>query len=345
MQPGWRRAQHDAMRIAVFSTKPYDRRFLDEANSGGHDFVWIEARLDAATARLAEGAEAACLFVNDRADAAALEVLAAGGVKLLALRSAGFNHVDLAAAKRLRMTVGRVPAYSPEAVAEHAVALILTLNRHTHRAFNRVREGNFALEGLLGFDLHGKTVGVVGTGQIGVAFARIMAGFGCRLLGADPQPNAACLALGMTYRDLDALLPEADIVSLHCPLNPATHHLIDEAAIARMKRGVMLINTSRGAIVDTRAVIRGLKSGAIGHLGLDVYEEEADLFFEDLSGQVLQDDIFARLLTFPNVLITAHQAFLTQEALMAIARTTLDNVTAFAETGAPRHEVSVEKLA
>lgn len=339
MQPGWRRAQHDAMRIAVFSTKPYDRRFLDEANSGGHDFVWIEARLDAATARLAEGAEAACLFVNDRADAAALEVLAAGGVKLLALRSAGFNHVDLAAAKRLRMTVGRVPAYSPEAVAEHAVALILTLNRHTHRAFNRVREGNFALEGLLGFDLHGKTVGVVGTGQIGVAFARIMAGFGCRLLGADPQPNAACLALGMTYRDLDALLPEADIVSLHCPLTPATRHLLDARRFGLMKKGAMLINTSRGAIVDTAAAIRALKSGQLGHLGLDVYEEEEKLFFEDLSGTVIADDVFARLLTFPNVLITGHQAFFTAEAMRAIAETTMANVDAFARSGAPVYAV------
>lgn len=327
------------MRIAVFSTKPYDRRFLDEANSGGHDFVWIEARLDAATARLAEGAEAACLFVNDRADAAALEVLAAGGVKLLALRSAGFNHVDLAAAKRLGMAVGRVPAYSPEAVAEHAVALILTLNRHTHRAFNRVREGNFALEGLLGFDLHGKTVGVVGTGQIGVAFARIMAGFGCRLLGADPQPNAACLALGMTYRDLDALLPEADIVSLHCPLTPATRHLLDARRFGLMKKGAMLINTSRGAIVDTAAAIRALKSGQLGHFGLDVYEEEEKLFFEDLSGTVIADDVFARLLTFPNVLITGHQAFFTAEAMRAIAETTMANVDAFARSGAPVHAV------
>ncbi len=241
------------MRIAVFSTKPYDRRFLEAANADGHDFAWIEARLDAATARLAEGAEAACLFVNDRADAAALEVLAAGGVKLLALRSAGFNHVDLAAAKRLGIAIGRVPAYSPEAVAEHAVALIMTLNRQTHRAYNRVRDGNFALEGLLGFDLHGKTVGVVGTGQIGVAFARIMAGFGCRLLGADLQPNPACLALGMEYRPLDALLPDADIVSLHCPLTPATRHLLDARRFGLMKKGAMLINTSRGAIVDTNA--------------------------------------------------------------------------------------------
>lgn len=327
------------MRIAVFSTKPYDRRFLEQANAGGHDFTWIEARLDAATARLAEGAEAACLFVNDRADEAALEVLAAGGVRLLALRSAGFNHVDLAAARRLGIAVGRVPAYSPEAVAEHAVALILTLNRQTHRAYNRVREGNFALEGLLGFDLRGKTVGVVGTGQIGVAFARIMAGFGCRLLGADPQPNAACLALGLEYRPLDALLPEADIVSLHCPLTHETRHLLDARRFGLMKRGAMLINTSRGAIVDTTAAIRALKSGRLGHLGLDVYEEEEKLFFEDLSGTVIADDVFARLLTFPNVLITGHQAFFTAEAMRAIAETTMANVESFARDGRPLHAV------
>jgi D-lactate dehydrogenase len=327
------------MRIAVFSTKPYDRRFLEAANGGGHEFAWIEARLDAATARLAEGAEVACLFVNDRADAAALEGLAAGGVKLLALRSAGFNHVDLAAAKRVGIAVGRVPAYLPEAVAEHAVALILTLNRQTHRAYNRVRDGNFALEGLLGFDLHGKTVGVVGTGQIGVAFARIMAGFGCRLLGADPQPSAACRALGMEYRPLDALLPEADIVSLHCPLTPATRHLLDARRFALMKPGAMLINTSRGAIVDTSAAIRALKSKRLGQLGLDVYEEEEKLFFEDLSGTVIEDDVFARLLTFPNVLITGHQAFFTAEAMRAIAETTMANIDAFARHGAPMHAV------
>lgn len=327
------------MRIAVFSTKPYDRRFLEAANAGAHDFAWIEARLDAATARLAEGAEAACLFVNDRADAAALEALAAGGVKLLALRSAGFNHVDLAAAKRLGLAIGRVPAYSPEAVAEHAVALILTLNRRTHRAFNRVREGNFALEGLLGFDLHGRTVGIVGTGQIGVAFARIMAGFGCRLLGHDPQENPDCLALGLAYRPLESLLAESDIVSLHCPLTPATRHLMNAERLARMKRGAMLVNTSRGAILDTAAVIRALKSGRLGHLALDVYEEEEKLFFEDLSGSVIEDDVFARLLTFPNVLITGHQGFFTEEALRAIAETTLANVDAFARTGLPLHPV------
>lgn len=333
------------MHIAVFSTKPYDRHFLDAANQEAgapHQLTYLEPRLSRETAVLARGAEAVCVFVNDAAGEAVLEALHAQGVRMLALRCAGFNNVDLAAAKRLALPVGRVPAYSPEAVAEHTVAMIMSLNRNIHRAHARVREGNFALDGLLGFDMKGRTVGIVGTGRIGAAFARIMRGFGCRILAHDPMPDAE---LGLDYVPLDQLLAEADIVSLHCPLNPATHHLIDEAAIARMKRGVMLINTSRGAIVDTRAAIRGLKSGAIGHLGLDVYEEEADLFFEDLSGQVLQDDIFARLLTFPNVLITAHQAFFTEDALMAIARTTLDNITCFESTGAPRHEVSIEKLA
>ena len=330
------------MRIAVFSTKPYDRRFLEAANAaagGEREFTWIEARLDAATARLAEGHEVACLFVNDRADAAALQVLAAGGVRLLALRSAGFNHVDLAEAKRLDIAVGRVPAYSPEAVAEHAVALFLALNRKIHRAYARVREGNFSLEGLLGFDMHGRTVGVVGTGQIGVVFARIMAGFGCRLLGYDPYPNKACLALGMEYRELDALLPEADIVSLHCPLTPATRHLINADRLQRMKPGAMLVNTSRGAILDTVAVVESLKAGHLGHLGLDVYEEEEKLFFEDLSGTVIEDDVFARLLTFPNVLITGHQAFFTEQAMHAIAETTVANIDSFARSGTVNHRV------
>jgi D-lactate dehydrogenase len=333
------------MRIAVFSTKPYDQQFLDAANREAdrpHQLTFLEPRLSAETAVLAAGAEAVCIFVNDAASAPVLEALHAMGVRLIALRCAGFNNVDLAAARQLGIKVGRVPAYSPEAVAEHTVAMILSLNRNIHRAHARVREGNFALDGLLGFDLKGRTVGVVGTGRIGATFARIMQGFGCRVLAFDPYPDTA---LGLEYVPMDQLLAESQIVSLHCPLTPATHHLIDGAAVARMRPGVMLINTSRGAIVDTRAVIRGLKSGAIGHLGLDVYEEEADLFFEDLSGQVIQDDIFARLLTFPNVLITAHQAFLTEEALLAIARTTVDNVSCFAATGAARHEVSVERLA
>jgi D-lactate dehydrogenase len=336
------------MDVAVFSTKPYDRRFLDAANAaagGRHRLLYFEARLAPATAVLAKGAAAACLFVNDGADGAVLEAFAGAGVRLVALRSAGFNNVDLVAARRLGVTVARVPAYSPDAVAEHTVAMILSLNRAIHRAYARVREGNFALEGLLGFDLKGRAVGVVGTGRIGAAVARIMRGFGCRVLAHDLAPDGACAASGVSYVALDELLAESDIVTLHCPLTPDTRHLIDAAAIGRMKRGAMLVNTSRGGLVDTRAAIEGLKSGAIGRLGLDVYEEEGDLFFQDLSGQVIQDDVFARLLTFPNVLVTGHQAFFTAEALTAIAETTLANITAFEETGRAVHEVSVEKLA
>ncbi|NKC32552.1 2-hydroxyacid dehydrogenase [Falsiroseomonas selenitidurans] len=336
------------MQIVVFSTKPYDRRFLGAANAAAghpHRLVFQEARLAPETAALARGAEAACVFVNDQAGAAVLESLAAAGVRILALRCAGFNNVDLVAAQRLGITVARVPAYSPESVAEHTVAMMLALNRHIHRAYHRVRDGNFALDGLLGFDMHGRTAGIVGTGRIGLAVARILRGFGCRLLAHDPHPAAEAAALDLAYVPLETLLAQADIVTLHCPLTPATHHLIDAAAIARMRPGAMLVNTSRGAIVDTRAVIAGLKSGRIGLLGLDVYEEEGDLFFEDLSGRMLQDDVFARLLTFPNVLVTAHQAFFTAEAMTAIAATTLGNLSAFAATGRALHEVSVERLA
>ncbi|MEZ6189446.1 MAG: 2-hydroxyacid dehydrogenase [Planctomycetota bacterium] len=317
------------MRVAVFSSKPYDREFLEAANAAGeHELVFFEAGLDLRTATLAAGFGAVCAFVNDTCSAEVLEALAEGGTRLLALRSAGFNHVDLGAARRLGITVARVPAYSPYAVAEHAVALVLALNRRTHRAYARVREGNFALQGLLGFDLHGRTVGVVGTGKIGLCFARIMAGFGCRVLGADPRPSPEFLELGEVV-ELDALFRESDVISLHCPLTPETRHLIDAEAIEHMRDGVMLINTGRGALVDTRAVIAGLKAQKVGYLGLDVYEEEEALFFEDHSGDVIQDDVFMRLLTFPNVLVTAHQGFFTREALANIARTTLGNVSAF----------------
>lgn len=326
------------MDVTVFSTKPYDRRFLDAA-AGRHRLSHLEARLTPDTAILARGVGAVCAFVNDQVDAAVLTELHGLGVRLVALRSAGFNNVDLAAARRLGVTVAHVPAYSPEAVAEHTVAMILSLNRSIHRAYARVREGNFALDGLLGRNLHGRSVGVVGTGRIGVAVARIMLGFGCRVLAHDPAPDPACQALGVAYLPLAELLAASDIVTLHCPLTPSTWHLIDAAAIGRMCPGVMLINTSRGAIVDTQAVIGGLKDGSIGHLGLDVYEEEAGLFFEDLSGQLMRDDVFARLLTFPNVLITGHQGFFTTEALTAIAETTMDNIGTFEDTGRPRHEV------
>ena len=328
------------MQVAVFSTHAYDRRFFDAANAAhGHDLRYFEARLAPATAGLAAGSPAVCAFVNDQLNAAALETLAAGGTQLIALRSAGFNHVDLPAARTLGMTVSRVPAYSPHAVAEHAVALMLSLNRRMHRAYARVREGNFALDGLLGFDFHGRTAGIVGTGAIGAVVARILQGFGCRVIAYDVAPDEACASAGVEYVPLDELWAASDIITLHAPLTPATRHMIDAAAIARMKPGVMIINTSRGALVDTPALIAGLKGGRIGFLGLDVYEEEENLFFQDRSADVILDDVFARLLTFPNVLVTAHQAFFTHEALTAIAETTLGNVTAFAEGRPSGNEV------
>lgn len=334
------------MNVTVFSTKPYDRRFLTIANRDSrHSFAFLEARLSPETASLAAGSKAVCAFVNDDLHAAVLAKLSDQRVGLIALRCAGFNNVDLDAAARLGIQVARVPAYSPNAVAEHAVALMLTLNRKTHRAFNRVREGNFALEGLLGFDMAGKTVGIIGTGRIGSTAARILTGLGCRVLASDPAPSTECLGLGVHYAPLDDMIGQADILTLHCPLTPETRHLIDAGAIARMKPGVMLINTSRGAVVDTQAVIQGLKSGRIGHLGLDVYEEETDLFFEDLSEKIIRDDVFARLITFPNVLITGHQGFFTAEALSAIAETTIANITAFEADGTALHQISTERLA
>jgi D-lactate dehydrogenase len=307
--------------------------------------TFLEARLTAATAGLASGHDAVCPFVNDDVSAATLEALRALGIRLAALRSAGFNHVDVGAAERLGVTIARVPAYSPHAVAEHAIGLLLTLNRKFHRAYNRVREGNFSLEGLVGFDLHGKTVGVVGTGKIGTVFCRILRGFGCRIMALDPYPNDECRELGVEYVEFAQLLAESHIISLHLPLTPETHHLIDAAAIERMRPGVIILNTSRGGLIDTRAVIAGLKSLRIGYLGLDVYEEEADLFFQDLSGNVLQDDVFARLLSFPNVLVTAHQGFFTEEALHNIADTTLANVTAFETGKGDLHQVTTRHVA
>jgi D-lactate dehydrogenase len=333
------------MKVSVFSTKPYVRHSFEAANAeADHRLRYFEARLSIDTAALAQGDEAVCAFVNDELNKATLQELAGLGIRLVALRSAGFNHVDLEAARGLGITIARVPAYSPYAVAEHTIALMMTLNRKTHRAYNRVREGNFALDGLLGFDFHGKTAGIIGTGQIGEVTARILIGFGCNVLAHDPYLNATCEAMGVSYVTREELFAASDIVTLHCPLTPETHHLVNAATLGRMKRGVMLINTSRGAVIDTRAVIRGLKDGTIGSLGLDVYEEEADLFFEDLSDQFIRDDVFARLLTFPNVLITGHQAFFTQEALGNIAETTIANITAFAESGRAVHEVSIEKI-
>ncbi len=319
------------MRIAIFSTKPYDTAFLEQANlAHGHELVFFDARLGPKTTPLAQGCDGVCIFVNDCVDAAVAAALARAGVRLIALRCAGFNNVDLAAASAHGLTVVRVPAYSPHAVAEHTLALILSLNRRIHRAYARVREGNFTLDGLMGFDLVGRTVGVIGTGRIGAVVVRLLRGFDCRVLAYDVAPNPECVALGADYVSLGDLLRQSDIVTLHCPLAPETYHLIGQDALASMKPGVMLINTSRGALLDAAAAIEALKSGQLGALGLDVYEEEADMFFEDLSNRVLQDDIFARLLTFPNVLITGHQAFFTREALTAIAETTLANISAFA---------------
>lgn len=327
------------MRIALFSAKPYDGTFFKRANKDKrHTLSFFEARLTEDTAPLAAQYDAVCAFVNDCLDASVLQQLHDGGTRLVALRSAGFNHVDLTAADQLGITVARVPAYSPYAVAEHAVALLLSLNRQTYRAYNRVREGNFSLNGLLGFDLHGKTVGVIGTGQIGLIFADIMHGFGCRIVASDPFPYPQAKPF-VEYVPLTTLYAQADIISLHCPLTPDTHHLIDAEAIAQMKDGVMLINTGRGRVVDTQAVIAGLKSGKIGHLGLDVYEEEEQLFFEDLSQGVIDDDQFMRLTTFHNVLITGHQAFFTHEALTNIAETTLANIDAFESGQGTLHQV------
>lgn len=329
------------MKIAMFDTHEYERSAFARANGEfGHELSFLEPRLVSETATLARAHDVVCAFVNDRLDRPALDVLAHVGVKLIALRSAGFNHVDLSRAAELGLPVVRVPEYSPHAVAEHAVALVLTMNRKLHRAYARVREWNFSLEGLVGVDLHGKTVGIVGTGRIGRVAARIFHGFGCRILAFDVRADDTLVAdTGAHYVGLDELYRESDIISLHVPLTPETHHMIDAAALAKMKPGVMLVNTGRGALIDSKALIDVLKTGHLGGAGLDVYEEEEGVFFYDLSDRVLKDDVLARLLTFPNVLVTAHQGFLTREALANIARTTLANVTAF-ERGEPlRNEV------
>lgn len=327
----------------MFDTHRYDRAAFDEANRAfGHELVYLEPRLNAQTAGLAAGFPVVCSFVNDRIDRSTLMSLRDGGVRLIALRSAGFNHVDLVAAEEHEIAVVRVPEYSPFAVAEHAVALVLALNRKIHRAYARVREGNFSLDGLLGFDLHGKTVGLVGTGRIGRAAANIFLGFGCRVIAYDREPAPIA---GVTYVALDELYAGADIISLHVPLTPATHHMLDEVAFGRMKRGVMIINTGRGALIDSRALIATLKTGHVGAAGLDVYEEEEGVFFEDLSDRVLQDDVLARLLTFGNVIVTAHQGFFTREAIGAIAKITLTSVTAFERGEQLAHRVGTVRVA
>lgn len=328
-------------RVAFFDTRTFDRTHFDRANDAfGYELVYFEPRLTAATAKLAAGYSVVCCFVNDHLDAETLRLLRAGGTELIALRCAGYNQVDLFGAAEVGLRVTRVPEYSPHAVAEHAAALVLSLDRKLHRAYARVREMNFALEGLIGFDLCGKTVGIIGTGRIGSVAARIFAGFGCEILAYDTAPSAELARqAGVRFVELTELYAKSDIITLHLPLMPSTHHLLDAAAFERMKRGVMIINTSRGALIDTRALIAALKSGHVGSAGLDVYEEEEGIFFEDLSDRVVEDDVLARLLTFPNVLVTAHQGFLTEEALTSIARTTLGNVRTF-EAGALANEVS-----
>jgi D-lactate dehydrogenase len=328
------------MKIAVFSTKPYDRQFLNAANATGrHDLVYFDARLTYETVALARGFEAVCLFVNDELDRSIIEQLAKSGVRLVVLRCAGFNKVEVQAAREFGVKVGRVPAYSPHAVAEHTFALLLTIVRKTHRAYNRVREGNFSLDGLLGFDLAGKTVGIIGVGAIGSVVFRIASGFGCRVLGYDPSPRQDLKGLGLAYRPLEDVLAHSDIVTLHCPLDQTTRHLIGGAALERIKPGAILINTSRGGVIDTHAVIAALKRNRLGGLAIDVYEEEEDLFFEDMSSEPILDDQFVRLLTFPNVLVTGDQGFFTREALTNIAETTLANIDEYLRTGSPLHPV------
>lgn len=324
------------MKVAVFDAHPFEKPLFAELNSRfQQDLTFFESRLTEETAKLAHGFSVVCAFANDRLNAEVLRLFHDAGVKLIALRTAGFNHVDLKTASELSMKVVRVPAYSPYAVAEHAVTLILALNRKIVRASSRVRELNFSLDGLVGFDLHGKTVGIVGTGKIGSVMAKIMSGFGCEVLLCDQNPNPNLVQKGYgTYVNLDEIYRRSDVITLHIPLTPQTKHLVDASAFEKMKTGVMLINTGRGGLIDTKALVASLKSGHIGFAGLDVYEEEETVFFQDLSDTVLQDDVLARLMTFPNVLITAHQAFLTREALHNIVETTLRNIQDF-ENGLP----------
>ena len=314
--------------ITVFSTQPYDSESLTHWGAGQFNWQFVSQKLDTVTAIQAAGSNAVCVFVNDDLSKPVLDALAALGIKTIVLRCAGYNNVDVAYAKQLGFQLARVPAYSPEAVAEHCIAMILCLSRKLHKAYNRVRDDNFSLNGLLGFNLHGKTVGIIGTGRIGITTAKILSGFGCNVLCVDPQPQPQLPSESCRYVDLAELYQQADIISLHCPLTPETFHMINQQSLAQMKTGVMLINTSRGGLIDTKAVIEGLKSKRIGYLGLDVYEQEADLFFKDLSDHVIADEVFQRLLTFPNVLITGHQAFFTAEALAQIGQITCQNLHA-----------------
>ena len=328
------------MKVACFSTKSYDRQSFNRALPDfGHSFSYFEVKLDLHTISLADGHQAICSFVNDHIDEAVMKKLNQLGIRLIALRCAGYNQVDINAASARGIKIVRVPAYSPEAVAEHAFALILTLARKTHKAYNRVRENNFSLEGLTGFNIHGKTIGVIGTGAIGRAFCRIAKGFGCRVIAYDIHEDDEMKQLGVSYLPLDEVFSTSHIISLHCPLTPETHHLINAASIGRMQDGVALINTGRGALIETKAVIKALKNKKIGNLGIDVYEQEENIFFKNLSEEIMQDEQIARLMTFPNVLVTGHQAFLTKEALEQISKITLENITAYEKGDALINEV------
>ena len=318
------------MKIAVFSSKPYDQEYFEKYNNSyKYKFTFFETPLNSSTANLTKGFDIACVFVNDKIDKDTIRILEKNKIGLIALRCAGFNNVDIESVRKSNIKIVRVPAYSPESIAEHAVALILTLNRKTHKAYNRIREGNFSLNNLIGFNVHNKTVGVIGTGKIGATFCKIINGFGCKIIASDIYKSTELLNLGVQYKSLDEVFSQSDIISLHCPLNSETKHIINKESLSLMKNGVMIINTSRGALINTADVIQGLTNRKIGYLGIDVYEQEENLFFKDLSESIIEDDLILRLNSFPNVLITSHQAYFTKEAMDEITTTTLENISAF----------------
>jgi D-lactate dehydrogenase len=330
-----RNRKANTMKVAVFSTKGYDREFFDKFKGEyKHTLTYFDTSLNPSTTILTEGFDAVCIFVNDKVNKETIEQLSNNGIKVIALRCAGFNNVDIVESIQKNIKVVRVPSYSPQAIAEHTVALILTLTRKTHKVYNRIKEGNFSLEKLMGFNLYRKTIGVIGTGKIGTAFCKIMLGFGCNVIAYDIEESKELKDIGIQYMPFDQVLSDSDIISLHCPLTPKTHQLLNKESLAKLKKGVMIINTSRGALINTSDVIDGLKTGKIGYLGIDVYEQEENLFFKDLSESIIQDDVFERLMSFHNVLITPHQGFFTDEALEQITKTTLQNLTDF-QNGLP----------